>query len=39
MDNKELIIELLKKELKQNILDFLSHEYVMEKIEEQERKP
>lgn len=39
MDNKEKIIEILKKELKQNVLDFLNHEYIIEKIKEQEDNP
>lgn len=39
MNNKERIIEILKKELKQNILDFLNHEYIIEKIAEQENNP
>ena len=39
MDNKERIIEILKKELKQNVLDFLNHEYIIEKIKEQEENP
>ena len=39
MDNKERTIEILKKELKQNILEFLNHEYIREKIEEQENNP
>ena len=32
MDNKERIIEILKQELKQNVLDFLNHEYIIEKM-------
>ena len=39
MDNKERIIEILKQELKQNVLDFLNHEYIIEKIKEQEENP
>ena len=35
-ENKEKVIEILKQELKQNVLDFLNHEYVIEKIREQE---
>lgn len=33
-ENKEKVIEILKQELKQNVLDFLNHEYVIEKIRE-----
>lgn len=39
MDNKERIIEILKQELKQNVLDFLTHEYIIEKIKDQEENP
>lgn len=39
MDNKERIIEILKKELKQNVLDFLNHKYIIEKIKEQDDNP
>ena len=39
MDNKERIIGILKQELKQNVLDFLNHEYIIEKIKEQEENP
>lgn len=38
-NNKEKIIKILKKELKQNVLDFLNHEYINEKIVEQENNP
>lgn len=38
-NNKEKTIKILKKELKQNILDFLNHEYISEKIIEQEDNP
>lgn len=33
---KERTVEVLKSELRQNVLDFLNHEYIREKIEEQE---
>lgn len=37
MDNtKDRIIEILKNELKQNVLDFLNHEYIAQKIENPE---
>ncbi len=39
MDNKKRTIEILKKELKQSVLDFLNHEYIIEKIAEQENNP
>lgn len=38
-NNKEKTIKILKKKLKQNILDFLNHEYISEKIIEQEDNP
>lgn len=38
-ENKEKVIEILKQELKQNVLDFLNHEYIIEKIKEQEENP
>lgn len=39
MSNKERIIEILKEELKQDVLDFLNHEYINEKIIDQENNP
>lgn len=36
---KERTVEVLKSELRQNVLDFLNHEYIREKIEEQEENP
>lgn len=39
MENKEWIIQILKNELKQNVLDFLNHKYIIEKIKEQDDNP
>ena len=37
--DKEKIIEVLKKDLKESVVAFLNHEYIIEKIKDQENNP